>query len=223
MVSGDSGRPGVEKRTGAIEFTNALSHTYHVDAWAISEKGALDIAQLFEYDAVIWMTGGYWDDSINEKDAALLSKYIDAGGNLILSGAFIGFDWDHTDFLTQVAHADYLDLAEQRDLRVTLPNHRIAEGFVKGSTIPFIETSSANNRIKGSDVIKNTPNAQVIFQRDSKSKYPGAASIVAYEDDRAKIAYFAFPIYWLPAEQRNLLINNTVDWFSRKALPGLSK
>jgi hypothetical protein len=42
---------------------------------------------------------------------------------------------------------------------------------------------------------------------------------VAYEDDRAKIAYFAFPIYLLPAEQRDLLINNTVDWFSRKPLP----
>jgi hypothetical protein len=219
VVSGDSGRPGADKRTGAVEFTNALSHTYQVDAWTLSEKGALDVAQLLEYDAVIWTTGSYWDDSIDDEAAALLSKYIEAGGNLILSGAFIGFDWDHTDFLTQVAHADYLDFAEQRDLKVALPDHPIAEGFAKGSTIPFTETSASSDKIVGADVIRNTPNARVIFQRGPKSKHPGAASIVAYEDDRAKIAYFAFPIYWLPAEQRNLLINNTVDWFSRKTLP----
>lgn len=219
VVSGDSGRPGADKRTGAIEFTNALSHTYQVDTWTLSEKGALDVAQLLEYDAVIWTTGSYWDDSINDEAAALLSKYIEVGGNLILAGASIGFDWDHTDFLTQVAHADYLDFAEQRDLKVVLPDHPMAEGFAKGSTVPFTETSFSRDEIGGPDVIRNTPNAWVIFQRGPKSKLPGAASVVAYEDDRAKIAYFAFPIYWLPAEQRNLLVNNTVDWFSRKSLP----
>ncbi len=219
IVSGDSGRPRGGNQTGFVEFTTALSETYKVDNWIISEKGSPDVDELLEYDAVIWTTGDYWDDSISDEDAALLSKYIEIGGNLILAGASIGFDWDHTDFLTQVAHADYLDLAEQRDLEVALPDHPIAEGFVEASIITFTETSSSSEEIVGPDVINNTPNARVIFQRGPDSQQPGAASIVAYEDDRAKIAYFAFPIYLLPAEQRDLLINNTVDWFSRKPLP----
>ena len=219
IVSGDSGRPREDNQTGFVEFTTALSETYKVDSWIISEKGSPDVDELLEYDAVIWTTGDYWDDSISDEDAALLSKYVEIGGNLILAGASIGFDWDHTDFLTQVAHADYLDLAEQRDLEVALPDHPIAEGFTEASIITFTETSSSSEEIVGPDVISNTPNARVIFQRGPDSQQPGAASIVAYEDDRAKIAYFAFPIYLLPAEQRDLLINNTVDWFSRKPLP----
>jgi hypothetical protein len=219
IVSGDSGRPRADNQTGFVEFTTALSETYKVDSWIISEKGSPDVDELLEYDAVIWTTGDYWDDSISDEDAALLSKYIEIGGNLILSGASIGFDWDHTDFLTQVAHADYLDLAKQRDLEVALPDHPIAEGFVEGDAITFTEAFTSSEEIVGPDVISNTPNARVIFQRGPDSEQPGAASIVAYEDDRAKIAYFAFPIYLLPAEQRDLLINNTVDWFSRKPLP----
>jgi hypothetical protein len=90
---------------------------------------------------------------------------------------------------------------------------------VEETAITFTETFTSSEEIEGPDVISNTPNARVIFQRGPDSEQPGAASIVAYEDDRVKIAYFAFPIYLLPAEQRDLLINNTVDWFSRKPLP----
>ena len=42
-------------------------------------------------------------------------QYIDAGGNLLMSGASIAFDWDHTDFLENIAHADYLTAVEQAD------------------------------------------------------------------------------------------------------------
>ncbi len=217
VVAGDSGRTREDKLTGVLEFTQALSSSYKVDSWVLSEKGSPDVDELLEYDAVIWTTGDYWDDSINDEDAALLSKYIEVGGNLILSGASIGFDWDHTDFLTNVAHVDYLDFAEQKDLALVLPDHPIAEGFTEDSTITFTETPSGE--ILEPDVINNTSNARVIFQRGSDSEQAGAASIVAYEDDRAKIAYFAFPMYLLPAEQRDLLVNNTIEWFTQKPLP----
>jgi hypothetical protein len=217
VVSGDSGRPRDDQLTGVLEFTEALSSSYQVDTWILSEKGSPDVDELLEYDAVIWTTGDYWDDSVSEEDAALLSRYIEVGGNLILSGASIGFDWDHTDFLTDVAHADYLDFAEQKDLALVLPDHPIADGFAEGSIITFTETPSGE--ILEPDVINNTADARVIFQRGSESEQAGAAAIVAYEDDRAKIAYLAFPIYLLPAEQRDLLVNNTIEWFTRKPLP----
>lgn len=217
VVSDDSGRPRDDAQTGAIEFSTLLSGTYNLDTWLISEQDSPDIDELLKYDAVIWTTGDYWDDSINDENVALLSKYIEIGGNLILSGASIGFDWDHTEFLENVAHADYLDFAEQRDLEVTLPDHAIAEGFAEGTILTF--TEAVSDATVEPDVVNNTPDARVIFTRGPESRQSGAASVIAYEDDRAKVAYFAFPFYLLPAEQRDLLLKNTINWFTDKPLP----
>ncbi len=222
VVSDDDGRGSEEAQTSVLAYNNVLSDTYKVDMWITSEDESPDIDDLLEYDAIIWTTGDYWDDSIGEEDAALLTKYIEIGGNLILSGASIGFDWDHTEFLTKIAHADYLDFAEQADIELVLPDHPIAEDFEEEAVITFLDTDSdeeANSDQKlVPDVVSHTPDARVIFQRGPDSEEAGAASVIAYEDDRAKIAYFAFPVYLLPAEEQALLINNTVDWFSKKVL-----
>ncbi|MFN8456903.1 MAG: hypothetical protein U0401_19940 [Anaerolineae bacterium] len=225
VVGGDTGRPRADQQTGALEFTAVLSDSYQVDTWLISKKGSPELDQLLDYDAIIWTTGDYWDDSISEKDANLLTKYIELGGNLILSGASIGFDWDHTTFLTKVAHADYLNFAEQSDLEVILPDHPIAAGFTEGETIPLTSTPVATSTETTSDepvvpdVINYTSDARVIFIRGLESDDAGAPSVIAYEDDRSKVAYFAFPIYQLATEQRALLVNNTVKWFTKKPLP----
>ncbi len=218
VVASDSGRTHDDQLTGLPEFTEALKKSYKVDNWVISEKGqSPDVDELLEYDAVIWATGDYWDDSISTEDAALLSKYIELGGNLLLSGASIAFDWDHTDFLTKVAHVDYLTFAPQYDLALALPDHPIAADFDEGEVITF--TASPSGVDLNIDVINHTPNARAIFLRGSESKQPGAPAVIAYEDDRSKVAYFAFPIYLLPKEARNRLIDNTIEWFTRKPLP----
>ena len=172
---------------------------------------------MLEYDAVIWTTGDYWDDSIDKEDAVMLARYIELGGNLILSGASIAFDWDHTDFLEKVVHADYLDFAEQPNIELVLPDHPIAKDFEEEAVINFLAAPSGEPLEP--DVVRHTADARVIFQRGpDDSDQAGAASVIAYEDDRVKIAYFAFPFYLLPPEEQALLINNTVDWFTKKPL-----
>jgi hypothetical protein len=216
IVSDDDGREREDAQTSVVEYENVLSEgTYRVDRWVTSQDGSPDIDQLLEYDAVIWTTGDYWDDSIGEEDAALLTKYVEVGGNLIMSGASIAFDWDHTEFLTTVAHADYLSFAEQIDLELALPDHPIAAGF-SSDVIDFIQSPS--EEVPQPDVIRHTSDARVIFERGPSSQETGAASVIAYEDNRVKIAYYAFPVYLLPAEAQTLLINNTVDWFTKKPL-----
>lgn len=225
VVGGDSGRPRDDQQTGAVEFTEVLSDSYQVDTWVISQKGSPGLDQMLNYDAIIWTTGEYWDDSINEEDANLLSKYIELGGNLILSGGSIGFDWDHTNFLTTVAHADYLDFAAQSDLELALPDHPIADGFAEGDIISIVPTPVATTTDTVSeepvslDVVNYTSDARVIFKRGPESIAPGAPSLIAYEDDRSKVAYLAFPIYLMDTKQRSLLVNNTVKWFTKKPLP----
>ncbi len=216
IVSDDDGREREDAQTSVLEYYNVLSDTYKVDSWITAKNESPDLDELLEYDAIIWTTGDYWDDSIGEKDAALLVKYVEFGGNLILSGASIAFDWDHTEFLTTVPHADYIDFAEQLDLELALPEHHIAKDFEEDALITLLDTPSGEKLEP--DVVAHTIDARVIFQRGPDSEQEGAASVIAYEDKRVKIAYYAFPVYLLPAQEQALLINNTVDWFTRKPL-----
>lgn len=216
VVSDDSGRAREDKQTSAIEFDNVLSDTYKTTTWVTSDDGAPELAELQEYDAVIWSTGDYWDDSISAENAETLTAYIEAGGNLILSGASIAFDWDHTDFLQNIVHADYQTFAEQADIELALEDHPIARDFEPGTVVDFVDTPSGEPVLP--DAVGHTEDARVIFNRGPASEQSGAAAVIAYEDDRSKIAYYAFPIYLLPGDAQSLLVNNTVDWFSRKPL-----
>lgn len=216
VVSDDDGREREDAQTSALEYNNALSSTYKITIWETSKDGSPDLTELQEYDAIIWTTGDYWDDSIGDEDAEVLTQYIEAGGNLVLSGASIAFDWDHTDFLTNIAHADYLTFAEQADIETAIEDHPLARGFDEGDAITFVETPSGETLEP--DVVDPTPNARVIFKRGPDSDQEGAAAVIAYEDDRSKIAYFAFPVYLLPEPDRATLLGNTLDWFTRKPL-----
>lgn len=216
VVSDDSGRAREDKQTSAVEFDNVLSDTYKITTWETSADGAPDLAELQQYDAVIWSSGDYWDDSISAENAETLTTYIEAGGNLILSGASIAFDWDHTDFLQNIVHADYQTFAEQTDIELALEDHPIARDFEPGTVVDFVDTPSGEPLLP--DVVGHTEDARVIFKRGPASEQAGAAAVIAFEDDRAKIAYYAFPLYLLPVDAQSLLVNNTVDWFSRKPL-----
>ena len=216
IVSDDNGRKRDDGQTSVIEYNNVLSSTYKIDSWVISNDGSPDVDQLLEYDAVIWTTGDFWDDSINEEDVVLLTRYLELGGNLILSGASIAFDWDHTDFLKKVVHADYLDFAEQKDMELVLPDHPIAKDFAEDAVITFLPTPSGEPLEP--DVVRHTADARVIFQRGPDSQQAGAAAVIAYEDERVKVAYYAFPAYLLPPEELSHLVNNTISWFTKKPL-----
>lgn len=233
VIADDDGRERENPQTGVLAYTNALSSPYKVDTWHTAEEGSPEIDQLLEYDAIIWTTGNYWDDSISEEDVELLTEYKRLGGNLILDGASIAFDWDHTDFLSDVAHADYLSTGEQTDLEVALVDHPISEGLDEGTVITLTGSTTVSGTITGTtpstfnsssdeelliDIVSHTAEARVVFERGPDSEAEGAPSIIAYEDERVKIAYFAFPIYLLPAEAQVTLINNTVDWFTIKPL-----
>ena len=218
IVSDEDGRPRAEAKTGAENYADVLSDTYKLTTWNTSKEGSPDLDELQEYDAVIWTTGDYWDDSIGSEDAETLTNYIEEGGNLILSGASIAFDWDHTNFLSNIVHANYVSFAEQADVEVVLDDHPIAKGIEAGTVFTLTVTGTDDEEPLQPDVVSHTADARVIFQRGPNSEMAGAASVIAYEDDRAKIAYYAFPLYLLPDELQSKLVNNTLDWFTRKSL-----
>jgi hypothetical protein len=217
VVADDTGRPRLEEKTSAAEYRTALSDTYKITLWTLSRDGSPTLDELQEYDAVVWTSGDYWDDSIGSANVETLTEYIGAGGNLVLSGASIAFDWDHTEFAKNIVHADYLDFAEQTDIQVAL-DHPISRDFAEGDVLTLTVNTPPDAEPLMPDVVAHTPDARVIFERGPASPQSGAASIIAYEDERSKIAYFAFPVYQLLPEARETLLKNVVDWFTRKPL-----
>jgi hypothetical protein len=114
VVSDDDSRPTADGNTAFDAYLAILEESYLVSTWVASEEGEtkLTLADLQAADAVVWTTGDFWDDAPDEKDAELLEKFIKRGGNLLISGGFIAFDWDHTSFIEEVLHADYLSLED---------------------------------------------------------------------------------------------------------------
>ncbi|MCB0197012.1 MAG: hypothetical protein KDJ65_34005 [Anaerolineae bacterium] len=216
VVSDNDGRARESGQTSLVQYTEVLSAAYSVEDWVTSTDGSPELAELQEYDAVIWTTGDYWDDSISEADMETLQQYITAGGNLVLSGSSIAFDWDHTDFMPNILHADYLTVGEQTDIEVSMSEHPLAKDFEPGAVFTFTESLSEEN--SDIDVVNYTSDARVIFRRGPDSEYDGAPTVIAYEDDRSKIAYFAFPLYRLQSGPRAVLIDNAIDWFTRSPL-----
>lgn len=66
--------------------------------------------ELSAYDVVIWITGNYRDDPLDSEEIAAMKGYLDAGGNLLLTGQGVAAqleNFDH-DFLTSYLKSDYL-------------------------------------------------------------------------------------------------------------------
>jgi len=116
----------VEKAIGGVkvllvdddEYSNA--ETYYQtsldnlriphDIWIHAPYATPDSAYLSKYDVVIWYTGGDRSSPLNTDEIALMKGYMNAGGNLLLSGQGIAqqlanFD---ADFLNNYLKADYV-------------------------------------------------------------------------------------------------------------------
>jgi hypothetical protein len=213
IVSDDDSRPTSDGLTAFDAYLAILEESYLVSTWVASEEGEtkLTLDDLQAVDAVVWTTGDFWDDAPDEEDAELLESYIKKGGNLLITGGFVAFDWDHTSFIEEVLHADYLSLEEQKDIKLEAPEHPIARGFEEDQVIVFVippseETYSPN-------VIAPLDDAETIFARGPDSESEGEASIIAYQDKRSRVVYVGFPMFLMPEEEQARLVRNVVRWF----------
>jgi hypothetical protein len=76
VVSDDSGRERPDPQTGAVDFKNVLSDTYKITVWETLASGSPSLAELQQYDAVVWTTGNYWDDSLSTASAEAITRYM---------------------------------------------------------------------------------------------------------------------------------------------------
>jgi hypothetical protein len=213
IVSDDDSSPTSDGITAFDAYLAILEESYLVSTWVASEQGEvkLTLDDLQAVDAVIWTTGDFWDDAPDEEDAELLEEFIKKGGNLLISGGFIAFDWDHTSFIEEVLHADYLGLEDQRDIKLAAPEHPIARGFEEDQTIAFVVPPSEETYAP--NAIAPLEDAETIFVRGPDSEAQDEASVLAFQNRRSRVAYIGFPMFLMQGEEQIRLVNNVVRWF----------
>ena len=81
------------------------NETYHV--WNTPLAGTPQADVLQAYDIVIWFTG-VSDPSLTSEDVAVLTAYLEAGGDLIISGQDIASDLQGSSFLSDYLHAEFV-------------------------------------------------------------------------------------------------------------------
>jgi len=79
------------------------------DIWSTSTQGSPSGTLLNQYDVVVWYTGDYRVSPLNSSKISAMETYMDAGGQLLLSGQGIAAQLNSFDptFLNDYLHASY--------------------------------------------------------------------------------------------------------------------
>jgi len=82
---------------------NTLGKSY--DYWNICLSGAPALADLEQYNIVIWFTGNDYQTTLTYADRANLAAYLDNGGRLFISGQNIDYHIGNQAFFSDYLHA----------------------------------------------------------------------------------------------------------------------
>jgi hypothetical protein len=152
------------------------------------------------FQAVVWCTGDYQKggSTPDADDLSTLLAYLDGGGRLILSGAFVGPEDGERGLLL--------------DLQVAQPGHPLAEGFEAGQVIALERFTAEEDY--ATIVLSETDAQAIVFSRGPDSELPGRAAITADENAsvESKTVWLGVPLYLLPDDERLQLANNAIEW-----------
>ena len=106
---------------GGLEYQNYYESSVveagaAYDVWTILTENAVPASEILQYDAVIWQCGDQNWQTITAEDQALLSAYLDGGGNLIVAGQNIDEDISATAFYSDYLHTQSEHLEGNRQL-----------------------------------------------------------------------------------------------------------
>ncbi len=155
------------------------------DLWNKAQSGSPSISDLSPYDVVVWFTGDDRPSPLTAGDITAMQNYMDAGGNLFLTGQGIAGQLDTFDptFLSDYLHSEYL-MTGMIPLLVVDPGSQVFAGF--GDSLAISGYGGASNQ-SGPDRI-DTINGGVPEILYFNTSYLGAVSYSgAY-----KMVFFSF-------------------------------
>ncbi len=162
-------------------------------SWDTVDNDALidgDVA-LSDYDAVFWLLGeeGVDHETFDATEQQLVSDYLDAGGNLFVSGAEIGYDLvelgDPTDtaFFTDMLHAEYV-------------SDESAAWFLDGDSGVFTDVGTVGLYTPGTLIAGTTDQIDPAAGATSVASYFGGfggTAAIAFDGDH-RVILLGFPL-----------------------------
>ncbi|MEJ2210422.1 MAG: hypothetical protein P8129_15495 [Anaerolineae bacterium] len=198
ILSLDEGQGEYDDATSAAEYQAILQDRYDVAVWSTAQDGMPDMADIVDYDLVIWTSGDH-KDLFDDEASNLLFGLVLEGIPVVVSGAYVG---------------DSASQAVQRDIQVRDSEHPMAQGFAADEVIPFAPAPSGSEY--EIDVLEDFQESEdiIIFVRGPESEASGTASVAVIEDEVSgiRLVFIAFPLYLLPEAPRAQLVQNTVSW-----------
>ncbi|MEM6990572.1 MAG: D-alanyl-D-alanine carboxypeptidase [Myxococcota bacterium] len=199
---------------GAHDFV--AEHGTAIDGAAIWDSCANDAVvagdvSLADYDAVIWLLGeeSTEHETFDSTEQDLVTEYLDAGGNLMVSGAEIGWDLvengDPADaaFFSEMLHADYL-------------GDESAAWFIDGVAGPFADLGTNGVYTPGTIVAGFTDQLEAGPDAEAVAAYYGGfggTAAVSYDGEH-RVLLLGFPFSAIDnAEAKRTLMTSALDSF----------
>jgi hypothetical protein len=170
--------------------------------WSVETDGSPNLTLLSDYDLVMWFTGDEYANTLTTLDQTNIASYMNAGGNLFLSGQDIGYDIGLSSFYSDYLHADFVSDYVNDDLVNGVSGDPISNGL----TLNLSDGNGANNNNYPSS-INTLSGATPIF-------YYGIGSLAGLKYEGAyKLVYIAFPFESINDDHlRSSLIYRIINW-----------
>jgi C1A family cysteine protease len=195
-------------------FKDALDNNGYVyQNWDVQFQGGVSASDLSRYAVVVWDCG--WSDEPDSGNRGELSSFLDAGGNLMISGEDIG--WSQVDagnassqqWYQDYLHADYvLDDSGYRTLS-GVPGDPIGDGISFDLNGP----DTAMNQEYPSEIDPRS-GATAVFRYAA-----GSEGAIRY-DSGCREAYFAFGFEGITGSAvRDTIMRRTLEWLADGTWP----
>jgi len=202
LVDDDKGLTYEKYYTAALD---ALGKAY--DVVSIKESGALVLDDILGYESVLWFCGNDYGTSLTEQDQLILTKYLECGGRLLVSGQDVGYDINGSAFFSKVLKAKFL----KDDVGVRAINGQGLSFNIEGGT------GAGNQRYP--DAIEALQGATVLYDYAGF----GAAGLMV-SDLPGKVIYLAFGVEGVDtADNRQAIIGKALATLEPSAVDRVAR
>lgn len=159
-------------------------------------------------DVVLWFTGNRWQETLTPLDQLNLQDYLDAGGNLFLTGQGMGFDMRNDQFFQEYMHATYL-----RNFPIGTSVTGLPGTLADGEAFAIASGTGANNQTRQSALAPRSDQAQLVFNYDQEFQGESQGAALQVDNGTYKLLYLGFGFEAIATEEARVsMMTNAMEW-----------
>ncbi|MBN2000286.1 M20/M25/M40 family metallo-hydrolase [candidate division KSB1 bacterium] len=177
--------------------------------WDNNTGESISREQLMNYKSVIWYCGSAGRNNLSSAEQELIGGYLDDGGNLLLSGEFIGYHLRNSPFYTDYLHAAFAGIQTQL----------FGLEHTDGNPVTDMDILlDADENIWPTEIDPIEPAFPVLHYKPGTGtgtiQSSGTAAL-GVQTDTYKLVYCSFKLETIiPPQSRSLFIQDVLEWFN---------